>query len=266
DSVGPGGEALHAEAERLRRVELGLLIGRAARAVPPGVVNVGPVRRVHEADHRLVDLAGEVHLDVHAHRRVADNRNFGNLRVGLEPCAEPDPDIALLLTNLVGVGANAAGVEVLPIVEGRNRSAAPTRRESPAVIVASDFITVEAAARQRQCAMGADVAQPEHLAVPRAADHDRLAEEHTADHLAGLQAMARHHVVPGIAQRSLEIQFRRFGCHGDLMPENAGSCNGQGRGEAARSRSIWRSFATLRLWSAKVSAKTWPPVPSATKY
>jgi len=34
---------------------------------------------------------------------------------------------------------------------------------------------------------------------------------------------------------------------------------------AARSASIRRQRATLRLWSSSVSAKAWPPVPSATK-
>src|SRR6516164_8809104 len=99
--------AAHRKAERGGSERLGLLLDRPARAPPPGAMDEGPVRRVHEPDHRVIYGGGEDHaLDEIGQPPVFKAFKKRDLGGRGRLVAKEYPDVALHLARRVGAGMN----------------------------------------------------------------------------------------------------------------------------------------------------------------
>ncbi len=196
--------AFHREAEMRRHEELRLLVDRRPRAPPPRGVHEWAVRRVHQADHGVIEKAGEIH----------DLANRGNLRVAyvgeergrrrriLGPRrGHEDPDAALQLVHGVGVHPDVCRVDPLFAGQRWDQRARAGAVETPAVIAALDLLAIEFAVGEWHRAVRADIAQRERPSVIAASENDGFAQQRLRDHSSWLQRRGRERIVPKIAQQ-----------------------------------------------------------------
>ncbi len=239
----------HGPAVVARRKGLGLFMHRMLGAPPPLLMDEGPVRRVHQADDRVVDMAVEVHgLDQLGLALGAGEERRLMIRLGriARVRGHPDEDQALALAHRIGPHTDAIGLEGLILDQGRNGGADAVGAEAPAVIGALDRLALarlvdQTPGRQGRRAVGADVAHGVDLARARAADQNRFVH-----HLIALQAGDGHvtrqsHEVPGVAHEALAEGGRRsLGVGGGRG--GGSSVSGHGRylaaGTAARPKPI----------------------------
>lgn len=164
---------------------LGFFVDAGAAAPPPGAVDEGTVRGVHEADDAVVDVAGEVGGEV---RGAEAGAEFGELGDGGELGGvgdaagaggwDVDPGVAVALGDGEGVGEDFCGSEVVEAGEGGDLfAAAGAGLEAPAVVFALDGFAVEPTGGEGDAAMGAEVAEGEEGAVGFAAEEHGDAEQ-----------------------------------------------------------------------------------------
>jgi hypothetical protein len=224
--------AQHGEAEGRRAERLLLGVDRRARAPPPGAMDERPMRRVHQADHRVVDGRGKRYALEDVGRTLADIGQQRHRRRGVGIVAEIDPDVALPLERRIALHLDAGDVELLLRHQRRNGGAAPAAVEAPAVIAALDLAAVEAAAAQRNAAMRADVSEREGRAVIAAAEQQRLAEQRLRHHAPAPERRARQGEIPHLPQRRGAVHIH---AGGDI---SGGASGAEGRSGEARRRSV----------------------------
>src|SRR5215467_1562176 len=162
-AIGPrirrGDMTAHGEAVGRRSEGLALLLDRSARAPPPGTMNEGSVRRVHQPDDGMVDRRGEADVLDEIGRSFVEPVEQRNLRRCGRILAKKHPQVSLHLAHRVVTRTDARWGEALARHERRDRGALPVGVEAPAVIAALDFASIEAAGAERHPAMGARVVQ-----------------------------------------------------------------------------------------------------------
>ncbi len=200
------GEAHLARFERLRLFELFL-----GRPPPPLLMHIGPVRRVHQADHRVVDMRIEIHRfdnDRLSADHAGQHRRFvirfgGAADIG----GDIDPDDALLLAHGIAAHAEPGNIQGLVAGQRRHVGAGAHGIKRPAMIAALHHarraLAQHFAGRQRRRAVRADVAQAIDLAVEVAAQQHRLAQDDVALQGAGLQIVRQGREPPAVAQKPL---------------------------------------------------------------
>ena len=182
-AVARRGVAGHGEPIVPRLEALFLVIEALGRAPPPLLVHVGPVRGVHQADDRVIDMAVEVHplneLRPAAHHALkARRRHHGRVVLGV--FAHIDEDKALSFMDRPAADLDALALHRLIGDEGGDlRTGAVRRAKAPAMIGAFDRALprriLDQLARRKGCgAVGADVLQGVDVAGPVAPDQDRL--------------------------------------------------------------------------------------------
>ena len=132
---------------------------------PPMVMHIGPMRRVHQPDHGMVDVAGK-RLGFGPARLAIfiGTRGGSDLRRRARLGRHIDPDQPVLLAHRIGPHTDFRRVQVLAFHQGGNGAAHPVAAEAPAMIGAFDGVFgKDFPRRQRHAAMGADIAQGESL-------------------------------------------------------------------------------------------------------
>src|SRR6185312_1044702 len=224
--------AQHGEAERRRAERLLLGVDRRGRAPPPGAMDEGPMRRIHEADHRVIDGRGERDALEDVGRALADIRQHRHRRRGAGILADIDPDVALPLERRIALHLDARDVELLLRHQRRDGGAAPAAVEAPAVIAALDLAAVEAAEAQRDAAMRAYVAEREDGAVAAAAEQQRFAQQRLRHHAPAPERRARQGEIPHLPQRRGAVHV-----HAGRDISGAAS-DAEGRSGGARRRGV----------------------------
>jgi len=157
-------------------------------APPPGLVNEGAVRGVHQADDAVVDADGHFGLQVGRSVFIGDLFDLRRFVWGLgglrESCAgrgwigNEDPDETVLLFAGIAAGVDAIDFEILIGGEGGDELAlAVVDVELPAVISALEIFAVEVAAVEWHAAMRTGVTKSKGATVAIAAEHERNFEQ-----------------------------------------------------------------------------------------
>ena len=158
------------------------------------------MRRIHQPDGRVVEVAGEKHVLEDLGTALADLGHDRHLGQGTALLAEVDPQIALHLAARVALHVNAGEIGAIFVDEGRNGRAPALGIEAPAVIAALDLAAVEAAVRKRNAAMGTETSEREGPAIARPAEQQRLAEKGHPDRSPRLQTLAGQREVPKVGE------------------------------------------------------------------
>ena len=169
----------HRKAERRGGERLGLLLDRPARAPPPGTMDEGPVRRVHQPDHGMVDRRGEADALDEIGRASVEPVEQRDVRGRGRVLAEKHPDVALHLARRIAAGMDAAGRKALARHQrGDQRCSARSCR------TASRDSSIRSRRPSKRPALsgmprcGQRSRSAKALAGRVAADQDRLAEHH----------------------------------------------------------------------------------------
>ncbi len=223
------GMAQHGEAFLRRGEDLDLLMRRPPAAPPPLPVNERPVRRVHQSDDGMINVAGERH-------RLDDTRNSPRagkswrwpIRLGGYFVRRPDEQHPLAFADDPPPRANAADVEGLTARERGNGETGAVRREAPAVIgafhrLAPVGLARESPRRKRRGPMGAGVAQSEGLTRARSPQGQRRAHELAADQPARTHGACRGEKIPKARQPAAPERHARLVVPARLDAQAAGT-------------------------------------------
>lgn len=195
--IGGGLVADHGEAERARGELFGLRVDGALRAPPPGFMDERAVGGIHQADDGVIDMAGE-----DAGGDVGEAVGHGDGHGGHFRCfagAGIDPDEAVAFDAGEGAGADFFGVGSLIDVR-RNARAGAGHIETPAVVAAFDFATIEATVAQGHAAMGAEIFQRADGAGFVAQEEEFITEQGDGQHTACCEHSGRGGDVPEIVE------------------------------------------------------------------
>ena len=196
---------------------LGLFVHRMFGPPPPLLVDIGAVRRVHQADDGVVDMAVEIHrldqLGLAAHHAGEDGRFVVRLHRIAGVRRHPDEDDPLAFAHRIGPHADAVRLERLRLDQRRNGGADPVGPEAPAVIGAFHRLALaglldQTPRRQGRGPVGADVAHRIDLARAGAADQNRLAHDLVAFQASGCDVPAQGDEIPGVGDESLAERLR----------------------------------------------------------
>src|SRR4029077_3658735 len=134
-----GSMTAHGEAVGRRSEGLALLMDRMSRAPPPGAMNKGPVRRVHQPNDGVVDRRSEADALDKVGRSFAEPVEQRDLGRRGEVVAEKHPNVALHLSHRVAAGTYASWRVRLARHKRWDRVALPAGVEAPAMIAALDL-------------------------------------------------------------------------------------------------------------------------------
>ena len=174
-------------------------------------MNVGSVRRIHQAHDGMVDMAVEIH-GLNDHRRATDDaRQDGRLMIGRSRAAgiggDINPDDALLFADRVVADLDTLDIHRLVRRQRRHRGTGAGRIEGPAMIGALHdaalFRAHHLTGRQGCCAVRADIADGVGLAIEVTAEQDRFAENDVTLQLAGLEIAGQGREPPAILEQAL---------------------------------------------------------------
>ena len=146
-----------------------LLLGMdaAAAAPPPRLMHERPMRRIHQPDDAMIDVAGQVRRDVCravARRELRDLRHWRKLSTAAARARlrKINPGVAVALLAWIRRGINLCRVQRVGFGErGDQLALAAARVELPAVIFAGYGFAVEPSGRERNSAMRTQVAHGE---------------------------------------------------------------------------------------------------------
>ena len=188
----------------------GLLVDRRLRPPPPALVDERAVRRVHQADHRMIDMAGKNHpLDDAGGTGVRHLRQLRRWGCGHGLAAlvgrHIDPDAAAGLRHRIAPHPDLGHIHILIGGQRGNAGALAVRREPPAVVTALDFLAVEPAIGQRNPSVRADIPQREHRSVRRPPQQQGLPQQGFRLHRPGLERGRGQREIPNIPKKTVLI-------------------------------------------------------------
>src|ERR1700739_3120630 len=200
----------HAEAFKNRLEALGFFADAGPGSPPPGLVNEGSVRRIHEADDAMIHIAWQVGGKVSG---AEARTEFDEVGDGPSLCcltfstgagtSDIHPGVTVALITGEGGRIDAGGVEVVVAGERRDQLAtAAAWLELPAVIAAGDAIAIKPTFAEWDSAMRATVAHGEDASIAAAAEHKRDAEEHRLYQLAFAESVGAQRGVPVVVDES----------------------------------------------------------------
>ena len=133
----------HGKTARRRAEGLGFFVDGPPRPPPPGLMHERPVRRVHQPNDRVVNMARKFYGFAQARHPVAKFRHDGRVTRINAVIAEKDPDIALHFSARVGLHLHPVDIELLIRYQRGDGRASPVAAKAPAMVTAFDFLAVE---------------------------------------------------------------------------------------------------------------------------
>ncbi len=182
-----------------------------SRAPPPGLMNKGAMRRIHQSNDAVIDVAGKIGGQVRRAKARAEFLQFRHGRqIGAICNIQPpgtgrrkiDPGMAIPLPAGIGGGKDAAAIQrVVPGERGNLQTLTTDRRKAPAMIFAGNGPGLEASAGKWNTAMRATVAQREDLACLGTAQQQGNAQQQRRGRLSSAQKIAAQRRIPIVVEQ-----------------------------------------------------------------
>src|SRR5579871_303516 len=192
----------HPEPLRNRLKVLLLLVNARPTTPPPRLMYKRPMRRIHQPNDPVVDVARQVSHKVRAAKPLRKLRQLRHRRQRIANAASSrlrqiNPRVAVTLLARVSAGINLGRIERLKLSQRRNLDTLPAARlEPPAMILALHRLAVEPPCRQRNPTMRTKIAHRENFSILLAPQHQRNAKQHGLGHLSYAQLPGPQRWIP----------------------------------------------------------------------
>jgi hypothetical protein len=150
---------------------LRLLMNTSRRPPPPGLVHKRPMRRIHQPDNSVVDIARQLRRQM---RRPKPPRKLRHLRHRRQLSHYPpsprlrqiNPRIPIPLLTRIRPGINLSRLQCLVASQRRNLHALPrTRLKPPPMVLASHRLPIEPPRRQRNSPVRTKIPHSKQLSI-----------------------------------------------------------------------------------------------------